>query len=90
MAAVGSLAGPLNTFSIFILTAIFGGLLALGMLFWKGGLGRALANTGFIVGELAHGRAPHQQRPDLTLAGPGPKLPYAVPIAIGTLVFLIL
>lgn len=90
MAAVGALAGPLNTFSIFILTALFGGLLALGLLLWKGGLGRALRNTGFIVGQLAQGRAPHEQRPDLTLAGPGPKLPYAVPIAMGTLVFLAL
>ncbi|MBL8216854.1 MAG: prepilin peptidase [Bryobacterales bacterium] len=90
MAAVGALAGPLNTFSIFILTAIFGGVLALALLFWKGGLGRALSNAGFIVGQLAQGRSPHAQRPDLTLEGPGPKLPYAIPIAMGTLTFLAL
>jgi len=88
MAGVGALAGPWNTVTIFVLTAIFGGVLAVGLLLWKGGLGRALWNTSFIVGTLAQGRLPQKEREDLTLEGPGLKLPYALPIALGTLVFL--
>lgn len=89
MGAVGALAGPLNTFGIFLLTALFGGILAILLLLWKGGLRKAFRNVGFIVTELASGRPPHQNRPDLTLEGAtAPKLPYAIPIALGTLVFL--
>jgi prepilin peptidase CpaA len=89
MAAVGAIAGLSNTFLIFVLTAITGGILALALLLWKGGLATVLRNCAFILYELAHFRAPYHRHPELTLENStSPKLPYAVPIALGTLLFL--
>jgi prepilin peptidase CpaA len=91
MAAIGSMAGPANALVIFILVAISGGLMAVALLLWKGGLMRALRNVAFILSELAHGRAPHEKRPDLTLdSDQAVKLPYGVAIAAGSLFFLLL
>jgi prepilin peptidase CpaA len=91
MAAIGSMAGPTDTIVIFILTAVFGGVLAVALLLWKGGLGRALRNTGVILGELVRLRAPHDAHPELTIDdAQAVKLPYAVAIAMGTLAFLVL
>lgn len=91
MAAVGSFAGVTDTIVIFVLTAIFGGVLALLLLLWKGGLGRALRNTAVILSELVRFRAPHEANPELTIEHErSVKLPYAVAIALGTLTFLLL
>lgn len=91
MAAVGAIAGPANTFVIFILTAILGGVSALGLLLWKGGLGRALRNCAIILREVAHLRAPYERNAELSLDhAASPRLPYAVPIAVACLVFLLL
>lgn len=89
MAAAGAIAGPSNTFLIFVLTAVTGGILALVLLLWKGGLSTVLRNCAFILYELAHLRAPYHRHPELTLENSTtPKLPYAVPIALGSLLFL--
>ena len=91
MAAIGAIAGPINTMVIFVFTAIFGGVLAAGLILWKGNAGVALRNIGFILSELLHLRAPHLSRPDLSLdSSRSLKLPYAVPIALGCLLFLLL
>lgn len=91
MAAIGSMAGPANTLVIFILVAISGGVMAGALLLWKGGLLRALQNVAFILSELAHARAPHEKRPDLTLdSDQAVTLPYGVAIAAGSLLFLLL
>lgn len=90
MAAIGAMAGVTNTFVIFILTAVLGGVLAMGMLLWKGGMGRTFRNVGFILGQLARGRAPHAKRPELDIdSSASMKLPYAIPMALGTLLFLL-
>ncbi|MBL8179138.1 MAG: prepilin peptidase [Bryobacterales bacterium] len=90
MAAIGAMAGAGNTFVIFLFTAVLGGILALGLVLWKGALGRTLRNIGFIGQRLARGTAPHQERPELDVeqAG-GIKLPYAIPMAMGTLLLLL-
>ncbi|MBI4905307.1 MAG: prepilin peptidase [Acidobacteria bacterium] len=89
MAAIGSLAGPMNTLVIFVLVAVSGGVMAIGLLLIKGGMLQTFRNVGFILKELAHGRAPHESRPDLSLDSErSVKLPYGVPIAVGTLLFL--
>lgn len=91
MAAIGSMAGVTDTIIIFILTALFGGVLALLLLLWKGGLGRALRNTGLILGELVRLRVPHVAHPELALEHEkSVKLPYAIAIALGTLTFLVM
>ncbi len=90
MAAIGAMAGVSNTFVIFILTALLGGVMAVGLLLWKGGLGRALRNVGFIVGRLARGKVPHEDRPELDIdRSASLKLPYAIPMALGTLLYLL-
>jgi len=91
MAAIGSMAGVTDTIVIFMLTAIFGGVLAIALLLWKGGLGRALRNMGVILGELMRLRVPHEAHPELTIDHErSVKLPYAVAIALGTVTFLAL
>jgi prepilin peptidase CpaA len=90
MAAIGAMAGVSNTFVIFILTAVLGGLLALGMLLWRGGIGRAFKNVGHILAQLGRGKAPHENRPELDIdQSSGLKLPYAIPMALGTLLYLL-
>lgn len=91
MAAIGALAGPQNCLLIFVLTALIGGVLAVALLLWKGGLAAALGNCAFIIKELACGRLPHARRPQLTIdSDQAVSLPYAVPMALGSLAFLLL
>lgn len=91
MAAVGALAGPVNWFSIFILTSITGGLLAIILLLAGGGLTRALKNVFVIVGELAQGRPPHRAEPALDVGSQkAVTLPHGITIALGTCLFLLL
>lgn len=50
---------------------------------------RAGPNVATILRELAHLRAPHERRPDLSIDSPASvTLPYAIPMALGSLVFL--
>jgi prepilin peptidase CpaA len=91
MAAVGAIAGAKNWFNIFLLTCLASGAIAVCFLLWRGGLGKAFRNAGFIVGEVASGRAPHKSRPDLSVDSPSAiTLPHAAAISIGTLAFLLL
>ncbi|MBI3682907.1 MAG: prepilin peptidase [Acidobacteria bacterium] len=91
MAAIGAVAGKGNCVVIFLLTAVIGGILALGLLAWKGGLLRALKNIGYICWDLIRFRLPYVSHPDLTVDSPKAlSLPYAVPMALGSLVFLML
>lgn len=89
MAAVGAIAGPSNWFIIFIFTAIFGCLAALGVLLWNGGIAQALRNLGYIVSSLGRGIAPYSMREEFDVASPSAAtLPHGVAIALGTLLFL--
>lgn len=91
MAAVGAISGPVNWFSIFILTSIIGGVLALLLLLVRGGLDRALKNVFIIVRELAQGRAPHRLEPALDVGSRSAvTLPHGITIALGTCLFLLL
>ncbi len=91
MAAVGAISGPTNWFSIFLLTSVTGGILAIGLLLLRGGLARAIANVTVIIGELSHGRAPHRAEPALDVGSrTAVTLPHGITIAIGTVLFLLL
>ena len=91
MAAVGAIVGPSNWFVIFILTALFGGALALALLIIRGGLVRALRSVLTILVELAHFRAPHRIDAALDVAHPrAVTLPHAISICFGSLAFLCL
>lgn len=89
MAALGSLAGPMNWFLIFILTALFGGLIAIVLLLTTKRLQRTLSNVALILNELAHLRAPYRAHQAIDIASDrAVTLPHGVAIALGTLVFL--
>ncbi|MCS7023253.1 MAG: prepilin peptidase [Bryobacteraceae bacterium] len=91
MAAIGAITGPKNVFLIFLLTAILGGVMAVGLLLLRGGWRRTFSNIAHIVGSLCRWQLPSQQRPELSLDHPASvKLPYAVPIAAGSFLFLLL
>lgn len=91
MAAVGALTGPNHWLAIFLITAIAGGAVALILLVWKGGLGRALRNAGFILWELSHLRKPYESRQELDVSHPqAVSLPHGAVIALGCALFLLL
>ncbi len=91
MAAVGAIVGPANWFSVFIATALAGGVLAVVLMIWKGRVRETLWNTFFIVQELAHFRAPFKKRSDLDVKDPRAlNMPHGVAIAAGTLACLVL
>jgi prepilin peptidase CpaA len=90
MAAVGSLAGPHNWFVIFILTALFGGLIAFTALLARGALGRALRNVLHIFKSFLRLRTPYAGHEALDVSSASAMtLPHGVAIALGTLTFVL-
>jgi prepilin peptidase CpaA len=91
MAAVGAIVGPQEWFSVFIATAIAGGVLALALIIGRGRVRETLRNTFFIAGELVHFRAPFNRRKDLDVKDPRAlTMPHGVAIAAGTIACLLL
>jgi prepilin peptidase CpaA len=89
MAAVGAFAGPVNWVSIFLFTAISGGVIALILIALRGTMRRTLRNTWIVLAELGRFRAPHQANPELDVNNPrAVTLPHGVSIAVGTLLWL--
>ena len=90
MAAVGAFTGPQPWLSIFAITAVVGGVLAVVTLLARGGLVRALSNVATIMGSLFHFRAPHQNHPELDVAHASARtLPHGAAIAIGVLIYFV-
>jgi prepilin peptidase CpaA len=91
MAAAGSMTGASNWFAVFLITAIAGGIIALGVLFFRGGLRRAVLNVLSILGALIRFRAPFRERPELDVADSrAVTMPHGVAIAAGSLLFIAL
>ncbi len=89
MAAVGAFTGPQAWLVIFVITSIAGGILAVITLLTKGGLTRALANIGKILGSAVQLKSPHQSHPEIDVAHPAARtLPHGAAIAIGVLLYL--
>lgn len=90
MAAVGSIVGPANWLQIFVLTLVFGAVAAIILVLAKGRVKRTLRNIGVILVSLGSGHAPYKKDPELDVrSNEGMRLPHAVTIACGTLVFLL-
>jgi prepilin peptidase CpaA len=83
LAAVGAWVGPLTVLWAAVFGAIAGGVLAVVVSLAHGYLGDALRNLGRVVGYWrTFGPAPV---PEFTLAdAKGPRLPYSLPIVVGT------
>lgn len=89
MAVVGCIVGPANWLGIFILTALLGGVAAIGILASQSRLFRGLSNTAHLVMALLAFRAPYASNEELDLANPkSMKLPHGMVIAGGCMLFL--
>jgi prepilin peptidase CpaA len=90
MAAIGALTGPGNWFTIFLLTAVLGGLSALTLVVYRRAGRQTLCNLGTILRELVHGRAPVHRAPELDIRNQRAlRLPHGAVIAAGALLFTV-
>jgi prepilin peptidase CpaA len=87
VAALGAWLGPGDTFWLAMYTGIAGAVMALIVSAWHGYLRRAVSNIWLLVTHWrVNGPRPF---PELTLTtSPGPRLAYAAPILVGTMVML--
>ena len=89
LAAVGAIAGPLNCFWIFLLTAILGGIIALLLLIFRSRVRQTFFNVGWIIRDLLHLQAPWRSNDELDVTtNKGMRLPHGAMIAVGVLAFI--
>jgi prepilin peptidase CpaA len=87
VAALGAWLGPVDALWLALYTAVAGGLVGVGYAFARGYLRTALSNLGVIGNHWMY--SGFQPVPGITLDNPErPRLPYAIPIFIGTMVTL--
>jgi prepilin peptidase CpaA len=91
LAAIGAVVGLGSCFTITLLSAICGGIIALGVALWKKRLGKTFFNLSLIVNELIHFRRPYAADAELDVRHPeSVRIPHAVVLASGTAAFLIM
>lgn len=89
MAAIGAMVGWEDWFGIFVVSAVFGGLISLILVFLKKRAIKTFWNVGFILSEMSSGRAAYLKREDLDVKSEKAlRVPAGAVIAIGTLFFL--
>jgi prepilin peptidase CpaA len=89
MAAVGAFVGPGNWLVIFLITALVGGIIALGFLAWRKRVRKTLENVSFIIAEMLHFRAPYVSREDLSVKSQkAVTLPHGAVIGLGCILFI--
>lgn len=88
--AVGALTGPMAFFWIFVVSGILGGVVAVVLMVARGRSRQTLFNTGYILWELAHFRAPHVGRSDeLDISGQRAiTIPHGAIMALGALLVM--
>lgn len=89
MAAVGAVSGAGNWFSIFLLTAVIGGVIGIFVSLASGRLKKTLWNVGYLVRELINFRAPYLSKEELDVkSSKALRLPHGMVIALGVIAFL--
>jgi Flp pilus assembly protein protease CpaA len=89
MAAVGAICGAGNWFSIFLITAVLGGVIAIAASLIVGRLKKTLWNLAYLIRELVHFRAPYLAKEELDVqSSKGLRLPHGMVIALGCIAFL--
>ena len=89
MAAVGAIVGPMNWLGVFFLTAMIGGVFAVGLMLAKGRARKTAANVGLLVAQISHFQLPYLASPELDVRSPkAVGLPHAAMIAVGACAFL--
>jgi Flp pilus assembly protein protease CpaA len=91
MAALGALMGVEQWIRLFLISAILGGVVALGLVLMRGALGETLKRVWFVVKSLGRGVAPYQAKPELDVSsGLGRTMPRGVVVAMAVVVWLLL
>jgi prepilin peptidase CpaA len=91
MGAVGALTGASAWFGVFLITAIFGGIMAIILASGKGRLRKTFWNVGFILSEMMRLRPGYVRRQELDVKHPDALgLPHGAVIAVGTVFYLAL
>jgi prepilin peptidase CpaA len=89
MAALGSMAGPQNWFSIWIMGSLIWGVIALATVVFRSAAGGVFWNMWFITKELVRLRMPYNSRPELDIAHARARtMPHGFGMALGTWFFL--
>jgi prepilin peptidase CpaA len=89
LAAIGALVGWRDWIGIFIFSGLLGGVLAVALMLFKGRFRKTLWNTGYIMAEIVHLRAPHMRSEELDVTSPVSfRLPQGAVIALGCYAFL--
>lgn len=89
MAALGALMGWQYWVVVFVLTSAVGLVLALVLMLTRGRFRQTLSNTGYLVWEMMHFRAPHLKHEELDISNPRAfTLPHGAVVGLGTLLFL--
>jgi prepilin peptidase CpaA len=89
MAAVGAIVGPGNWLSIFLVTALLGGLAALVLVAWKKRVRATMNNVGVLVNEMARLRPPAKADSRLDVrSSESLRMPHGTVIAAGVVIFL--
>jgi prepilin peptidase CpaA len=90
MAALGALMGVEQWLRLFLISAILGGVVALGLVLMRGALAETLKRTWFVVSSLGRGVAPYQGKPELDVSsGLGRTMPRGVVVAMAVLVWMV-
>ncbi len=89
MAAIGSIVGPHNWLTLFLITAVFGGVASLCLVIVRGRLNLTLDNLSTIMTELLHGRMPYRKDPSLDVHDKqAVGLPHGASIAIAVMLWI--
>jgi prepilin peptidase CpaA len=84
LAAIGALVGWRDWIAIFVLSGILGGVIAVVMMLAAGRVGKTLWNTGHIINEIVHFRAPYLKSEEYDVGSPASfRLPQGAVIALG-------
>jgi len=90
MAAAGAIVGWPGLVNLFAIQAVIGGVAAVVLLLWKGGLRSAAGNVLHILRSLVQLRAPYKDRQDLDVGSPGAvTLPQAPVMAAAAVIYLL-
>jgi len=89
MAMVGAFLGPVSALGAVLTTLVVGGVLALTVALWRGVLRHALSNVRFVLSQTMLKTLPGGVQLEAPPYSAG-SLPYAVAIASGTLIHLIM
>lgn len=90
MMTVGAFLGPMQTVGVLVLTFAAGGVLALGMALWQRSMAQLVTNLRFMLTHSAVKAATSQGMKFEPLQHTAGRMPYAVAIAAGTVLQLIL